>query len=291
MNAFFVWKTIDDSFFEKEIVYIYGSPLTAGEFSSWNSMHENLQIRATITPRPTMPDIAGYIQPGERVGMLIRWMGDNKFSGCSTITASDFPNPSVIQCNIPKGFCATHLFAECNLIVQSTLGENPGMRIRPVGSIIATIPVLENIRIGKGSVFPLWEYDGDGSHLIRWDFSSNEDLETSLQSALAVIVDRSHPFINRAEYNINKPFVNLMIIQEFARKAFSPWIFEQLIGKQENNETWTPDSVGASFDTILKKVCTCFNTTSFQALKDIYSARPEKIDQCIDTIFSPALKL
>jgi len=291
MRTFFAWKTIEHSFFEIEIFYLYGSPITAGEFHSWNSMHEALEIRVTITPQTTMPEMKDYIQPGEQTGIILRWTGDNKFSGCSTVVLFDFPNPSTIQCNIPRGSCSTHLSAECNLIVRSAPGEGLSMLVRPPGSIIAIIPILENVRIGRGSVFPLWEYDGDGSHLIQWDFSSNEDLETSLMSALTVTVDRTHPLINKAEYVINKAFVNLMIIQQFTRKAFNPGIFEQLIGKQKNDEIWTPDSLGASFNAILNRVCAYLNIESFQTLKDMYSEYPERIDQYIDTIYSPALKL
>jgi hypothetical protein len=291
MKTFFAWKTIEHSLFEKEIFYLYGSPVAAGEFSSWNSMHEALELRVTITPRATMPDIMDYIQPGEQTGIILRWAGDNKFSGCSPVVPFDFPSPSTIQCNIPKGSCAIHFHAECNLIVYSAPGEDPRVRERPPGSVIAVIPILENVRIGKGSVFPLWEFDGDGRNLIQWDFSSNEDLENSLMSALTVIVDRTHSLINKAEYTINKPFVNLMIIQQFARKAFNPGIFEQLIVKQRNNEPWAPDSLGSSFNAILKKICTVLNIETFQTLKDIYSESPEKIDQCVDTIFSHALKL
>lgn len=291
MKTFFAWKTIEESFFEKEISYSYGSPVTAGDLALWNSTYEALEVRVTIRPQATMPDIRNYIHPDEQAELILRWTGDNKFSGCGKSVPFDFPNPSTTQCNIPRGSCSTHLSLECDLIVRPASGVSPDTWARPPGSIIGTIPIVENIPIGKGNVFPLWEYDGDGKHLIKWDFSSDEDLETSLMSALMVIVDRAHPLINKAEYATNKPFVNLMIIQQFARKAFSPGIFEQLVGKQETNEAWMPDSLGASFDTLLKKMCTVLNVRSFQGLKAIYSEYPEKIDCSIDTIFSLALKL
>ncbi len=291
MKTFFAWNTIDGSHFDKEILYMFGSPVEARDFESWNSINEDLEIQVTITPRPTMPGLADYILPGEQAGVLLRWTGDNKFSGCSTIISYDPSVPSVVRCTIEKGYSATHISVECNLIIQSPAGNAPAEWPRPPGSILAVIPVLENKRIGSGSIFPMWEFNGDGKNLIQWEFASNEDLEMPVISAVTVLIDKTHPLISKTEYEINKPLVNLIIIQEFVRKAFNPGIFDQLLQKHQHNDPWPADCIGASFDALLKKIAAFLHVDSYQTLKDIYAERPERIDQAVDTLFSPTLKL
>jgi len=289
METFFAWPIIDPSCFRKEFTFRYGNTPPSGDLSEWNSVHEDLEVMVNIEPRREMPDLAGYISPDEESRIMIRWTGDEKFTGCGATQVCHFPQPSALTCIIPRGSCSTRLRVECNIFVQPVNGKSVNEWGRPPGSIIATIPI-EDATIGRGSIFPISEYEGSGRHLIHWDFSANQDLDMPPMSGFMVYLDKKHPLFSTNDKSEESTWlINLMIIQGFVRWAFTKKIFEQLVEKGEESQPWKRDSLGASFHNILRKLRSELHLHSFTSLREHYLDHPEEIDQCVDNIYTKGL--
>lgn len=290
MEPIFTWKTIESGCFEIKASFQYGDTISENDISSFNSIHEDLSVIVTITPKKTIPALSTILKEQEKAGMVIRWIGDNKFSGCSNVQGLDFIRPVNLTCTIPKGYCSSSLMIECNVIVTDPTEIKKGEWYRPPGSIIASIPVLEKVILGKGNLFPILEYEGDGRNLIRWEFSSNEDLTLTPASSLMVLIDRKHSLIAATPENKERDaLIMLMIIQGIVKKALSGSVYEQLAEKEVLKEKWELHSLGSSLSMILSKLCSQLNVNSFKALKEIYTKRPEVIDECVDKTFSNVL--
>lgn len=286
MDVLYTWKTIKADCFTREVLFTYGNT-TSESLDDWNSIHEDLLISITIIPFNQTAEIESCFFPGETYGMVFSWKGDNRFSGGTPFL--DYRPESALQFTyvIPKGSCGSNIEAECNLVIREAAAGENGDWYRPPGSIIGTIPIIEKIKIDKGAWFPVEEFEGDGSVLLRWEFVNMDNLDLSVSSCFLVLVDKKHPMAPLLGSGPEgQSLLTLMIVQGVSKKALTEEVFDQLKQKQETGDPWIAGSAGACFDFILKRLLSGSGYASFYALKHTFQDAPERIDEIVDKVFS-----
>lgn len=288
MISFLPWKTIPETDFTKEVKFIFGNPPAEQELENWASYPEDLEIRLDLKYNGNLEKAWSCFYGNENCGIVLAWTADKKFSGCSPVYKYAFEEEKTISCKIPKGWSLTDLNVQCIIITE--ISEDNSEWMRPPGSIISTIGVVDKVKLGSGSLFPVQEREGEGKTLIKWDFSSLDDLEFNLSENVTIYVDRNHP-MHPAKMNCIEAdsYLMLLILQAFARKAFTPGIFETIIHYKENGIKWEKDSLGAAFNFILKEISTKIEYKLNDDMKEVYLDSPERIDTAIDNIFSEHL--
>jgi hypothetical protein len=289
MEILYTWKTVKADCFTKEIQFSYGNK-TSDSLDDWNSAHEDLLINVTINTNEEIAEKETYFFPGETHAMIFSWRADNRFSGSTAFFDYDFEIPFQITYIIPKGTCGSRLEAECNLVVREAAFNEGGDWLRPPGSIIGVIPIIEKIVIDKGAWFPVEEFEGDGSALLNWEFVNMDNLALSVSSCFLVLIDKKHPLVALLDSQPEgQSLLSLLIIQAFARKALTDEVYDQLKELQEKGESWMAGSAGACFDFVLSRILSMSGLPSFDVLRSLFLENPEKIDAIVDKAFTTGL--
>jgi len=287
MEKMFLWNTLEPKDFQVEQTFTYGGE-TRESSDKWDPTTDDLIVSCNLSLTEDDEYLRSFLEPGETIQVGLFWRADRKFTGSSEPKILEAGAETSLECFIPRGYCSENISIAVNCF--TSLGEGTSKDWgRPPGSQLAEIPVLEE-RFNKGSLFPIFEYDGDGKVLITWDFDSLGDLDMGISSALSILVDRNH--ILGGENLSNKDFMSLLTIQVIhglAKKAFSNGLFEEITSNATNNP-WRPDSVGGTLYFLLDKLRDELELSSFEALLELHNNRFEIIDGSIDRLFAEAIR-
>jgi hypothetical protein len=290
MDTAFAWKVIESRYFSRDVFFSYGNSIDTQDLSDWDSVHEDLDIKVNLSAEKTTPRLDGYLYNGENAAIVLKWVCDEKFTGTSREQEIDLTRPMILSCRISKGWFFSTLKIDCLLVAIHSKALSHREWIRPPGSIISQIPIIERLSIGSGNWFPIEEFDGNGNTLIKWDFITTNDIDLSISSCFSVLIDKTHPFYRtNSDVKTVNPLINLLIIQSFARKLFNSEIFDQLLEREKNDERCQPGSLGAALQFISDRLCSHMGLTSIKKLKEVYDDLPEKFEEIIDIVFSKAL--
>ena len=290
MSIFFTWKTIPDSidYFTKEIKYYYGNN-ELNNINDWNSVYEDLKVKINLNWDKQVVNFNSYLFDEEKIGVVAKCTGDNKFLLTSPLLQIDDENKIEVNIEIPQGFCGESIKIELYFITINNIIDISKARRLP-GSIISKIEILEYTKIDTGNWFPIEMYEGNGNTFLTWSFTTLENLDLALSSTLLVLVDKKHPLAANIDTNIElQKMVEMSIFQGLCRKLFTDEIFEEIIERSNANYVWEDKSIGNVFNFIFQNISQQMQINTPSLLKDSFIKKPELFDMVIDKIYTTTL--